>query len=307
MKQNILPHPYVMLVLAPIIWASSNVIGKLARGVITPFELTCYRWLLAVLVLSWFGRKVIRTDWSVLKKRWLYLLLMGGFSFGLFNIILYSAFQIGAQVINVSIITALIPVGVLLINVLVFRERAHFAQWLGVLCAFIGVCVVLSRGDLSQLLQLNFARGDSLALLSTAIYIVYSVALRYAPKVHWLSLLWAMCVGGLLASLPFYAYGVNQGALSNFSWQSVAMVAYAAVVISIISKLFYMESVLQIGASRAALTMNFLPVFGALMGVAVFADEQLANYHVLSLLLVFSGIATSEYGAYRQQRRLSIA
>ena len=36
-----------------------------------------------------------------------------------------------------------------------------------------------------------------------------------------------------------------------------------------------MESVLVIGASRAALTMNLLPVFGALVGVAVFADERL--------------------------------
>lgn len=69
--------------------------------------------------------------------------------------------------------------------------------------------------------------------------------------------------------------------------------------VSILSKLFYMESVLVIGASRAALTMNLLPVFGALVGVAVFADERLGGYVLVALALVAAGIGLSEWGAMR--------
>ena len=69
--------------------------------------------------------------------------------------------------------------------------------------------------------------------------------------------------------------------------------------VSILSKLFYMESVLVIGASRAALTMPLLPVFGALVGVAVFADERLGGYVLVALALVAAGIVLLEWGARR--------
>lgn len=72
--------------------------------------------------------------------------------------------------------------------------------------------------------------------------------------------------------------------------------------VSIVSKLFYMEGVIAIGANRAALTMNLLPVFGALVGVAFFADEHLGGYVLIALLLVAAGIGLSERGARRLAR-----
>ena len=75
------------------------------------------------------------------------------------------------------------------------------------------------------------------------------------------------------------------------------MLLYIAVFISIISKLFYMESVIQIGANRASLAMNLLPVFGAVMGVMFFKDEMMTINHIIALALVMIGIVSSEYGA----------
>ena len=76
---------------------------------------------------------------------------------------------------------------------------------------------------------------------------------------------------------------------------------YVAVFIAILSKLFYMESVIAIGAGRAALTMNLLPVFGALVGAAAFPDERLGGYVLTALILVAAGIAASEWGAARKR------
>ena len=69
--------------------------------------------------------------------------------------------------------------------------------------------------------------------------------------------------------------------------------------IAIVSKLFYMESVIAIGASRASLTMNLLPVFGAIAGMLVFADEHFSVHVMIALALVGSGIVLSEMGAAR--------
>ena len=300
-QANGLPHPYVMLFLAPAFWATSNVAGKLGKAWLSPYEFTFWRWVLAALLLSWLFRARIRADLPVLKLRALWLLLVGGSGFALFNIVLYSAFARGAAVVNVSIITALIPVMVLLAEVLFWRTRAHWLQWLGVGLSFAGVVWVVGRGNPAALLETGLSQGDALALVTSLIYAGYSLALRAAPKVHWASLLWAMCVAAVVVSAPFYVWeGVEKG-FRMPPWQAWLLLLYVSVFIAILSKLFYMESVIAIGAGRAALTMNLLPVFGALVGAAAFPDERLGGYVLTALILVAAGIAASEWGAARKR------
>ncbi|OAM27153.1 hypothetical protein A7P95_07125 [Eikenella longinqua] len=300
-QANGLPHPYVMLFLAPAFWATSNVAGKLGKAWLSPYEFTFWRWVLAAGLLSWLFRGRIRADLPLLKARALWLLLVGGSGFALFNIVLYSAFARGAAVVNVSIITALIPVMVLLAEVLFFRSRAHGLQWLGVGLSFAGVVWVVARSNPAALLETGLSGGDSLALVTSLIYAGYSLALRAAPKVHWASLMWAMCVAAVAVSAPFYVWEGLEKGFRLPPWQAWLLLLYVAVFIAILSKLFYMESVIAIGAGRAALTMNLLPVFGALVGVAVFPDERLGGYVLTALLLVAAGIGASEWGAAKRQ------
>ena len=281
-------HPYVMLFLAPLFWATSNVTGKLGKAWLSPYAFTFWRWLLATALLSLLFRRQIRADWPQLKARAGWLFVVGGSGFALFNVVLYGAFARGASVVNV-----------LLVDVLVLRGRAHPLQWLGVALSFVGVLWLVSRGEPLALRENGIAPGDSLALVNVVIYAGYSLALRRAPPVHWASLLWAMCAAATLVSVPFYAAELWVRGFHLPPWQGWLLLVYVVLFVSVLSKLFYMESVLVIGASRAALTMNLLPVFGALVGVAVFADERLGGYVLVALALVAAGIGLSEWGAMR--------
>ena len=302
LQANGLPHPYVMLLLAPLFRATSNVTGKLGKAWLSPHEFTFWRWLLATALLSLLFRARIRHDGPALRVRAGWLLVVGGSGFALFNIVLYSAFARGASVVNVSIITALIPLAVLLVDVLVLRGRAHPLQWCGVALSFVGVVWVVSRGHPAALLEQGIAPGDRLALVSSAIYAGYSLALRRAPRVHWASLLWAMCLAATVVSLPFFVAERLREGWRLPPWQAWLLLGYVVLFISIVSKLFYMEGVIAIGANRAALTMNMLPVFGALVGAAFFADEHLGGYVLIALALVAAGIGLSEWGARRLAR-----
>ena len=108
-----------------------------------------------------------------------------------------------------------------------------------------------------------------------------------------------MCLAATVVSLPFFVAERLREGWRLPPWQAWLLLGYVVLFVSILSKLFYMESVLVIGASRAALTMNLLPVFGALVGVAVFADERLGGYVLVALALVAAGIGLSEWGAMR--------
>lgn len=297
-----LPSPYVMLLLAPLLWATSNVTGKLGKGWLTPYEMTFWRWGIATLVLTFFARSIIKQDWYIIKQHWLWLFVVGGGGFALFNILLYSAFSLGASVINVSIITALIPFGVIFFSAVIYKDKPHLLQWVGIAIAFFGVLWVLTKGQPFLFDQYSLALGDSLALVTTGIYVAYSIALRHAPKIHWASMMWAMCVAGLIVATPFYGYDLLSNGVHFPDWRGWLMLIYIAIFISLISKLFYMESVIQIGADRASLAMNLLPVFGAVMGVLFFADEHMTLNHIIALSLVMLGIGCSEYGATRRRK-----
>ena len=256
-QANGLPHPYVMLFLAPLFWATSNVAGKLGKAWLTPYEFTFWRWVLAAALLSWLFRARIRGDLPVLRRRKWWLLVVGGSGFALFNIVLYSAYVRGASVVNVSIITALIPVMVLLVEVFFLRGRAHPLQWLGVALSFVGVVWVVSKGHPRTLLDTGLAQGDALALITSAIYAGYSLALRRAPAVHWASLLWAMCAAATLVSVPFYAAEIWVRGFHLPPWQGWLLLVYVALFVSMVSKLFYMEGVLAIGAGAGGADDEF--------------------------------------------------
>ena len=82
-----------------------------------------------------------------MKARAGWLFVVGGSGCALFNVVLYGAFARGASVVNVSMITALIPLAVLLVDVCFLRGRAHPLQWLGVALSFVGVLWLVSRGE----------------------------------------------------------------------------------------------------------------------------------------------------------------
>lgn len=314
-KFSCLVHPYVMLCLAPLIWSTSNVTAKLAVGLLTPYQFTFYRWLLATLILSLCFSRRIRTDWQALAARKWWLLCWGGSAFCLFNILLYSAFQAGAKAVNVGIIHSLIPIMVITFGVSWYREKTHVLQWVGILCALFGVLFLLTGGHPVQLLHWRPVPADSLNLATALIYAVYSLALRRAPSVHWASLMWAMCVGALIVATPFWFHELVSG--GQWHWvqplyptpeqilNAVLILLYVAVFVAIVSKMFYMEGTIALGGSRSSLVMNLLPPFNALMALLVFGDERASfgSVQAVALGFVLIGIVASEIGALRKQRQ----
>lgn len=95
-----LRHAYTLLLLASFFWAGNAVSGKLALGHVSPMVLNSARWIIASLVIAAIGLPHFRKDWPVLKKRLVFIFLLGAVGFSLFNIVLYNAVRY-TTVINV--------------------------------------------------------------------------------------------------------------------------------------------------------------------------------------------------------------
>ena len=62
---------------------------------------------------------------------------------------------------------------------LIFRDTINRWQALGILLAFAGILFVVTRGDTSILLALEFGSGDLLMVASITCWALYRVGLRY--------------------------------------------------------------------------------------------------------------------------------
>lgn len=79
-----------------------------------------------------------------------------------------------------------------------------------------------------------------------------------------------------------------------------AIIAYTAIFPSMVSQLFFIRGVAMLGANRAGLFINLVPIFGALLAVIILA-ESFKAYHLAGLVLVLGGIAMAErFGEHRK-------
>lgn len=294
---GLLARPYLILTLTPLFWGGNWVAGKLAVGHIEPIVLLTARFAGAVLAVLPFALPHLRRDWPLIRQNLPLLLGLGAVGFAAFNALMYEGAHY-TSALNGAIEQAAIPMLVLIGSFIFFRIRAHWLQLLGVLLTIVGVALTAANGDLPGLLALTINSGDALVMLACVIYAGYSLALRYRPAIHWMSFLAVTLAGALLFSLLFQAtIGGGLGrlaALGTTSAEGWAIIVYVALFPSIIAQLFYARGVELIGANRASLFINLIPVFGTILSVLIIG-ERMQTYHLVAGALVVAGIFLAEY------------
>lgn len=285
---------YVYLSITALFWGGNSVAGKMAVGHVSPMMLTTLRWLIALAVILVLMTPQIRRDWQKIRQHWLQLLAYGAIGFTMFNAFLYSAVQY-TSAINAVILQAGIPMLIFIFNFALFKMKASFAQVIGFTVTLIGVLITAAHGDLASLVRLSFNFGDALMILACIVYAAYTVALRWKPAMHWQSFIAAPAFGALLSAIPLLVWEIGKDAAIIPDATGWAIVLYAAIFPSLMSQVLYVRGVEMIGANRAGLFINAIPVFGTLLSVLL-VEEIFRPFHLVALALVLGGIAVAERG-----------
>jgi drug/metabolite transporter (DMT)-like permease len=102
-----------------------------------------------------------------------------------------------------------------------------------------------------------------------------------------------MALAALVTSVPLFAFDIVNGGFIWPTWKGLLVLIYASLGPAFLSQIFFMRGVELIGPSRAGVFVNLVPVFGALMAVALLG-EPFAVYHVVALGLVVAGIVVAQ-------------
>lgn len=294
---------YLLLLTTALLWGGNAVAGKLAVGHVSPLLLTTIRWGLAVVIMLLIGGAQLRRDWAVVKRNFVLLFALGAVGFGLFNAIIYSALNY-TSAINVSIEQAGMPMVIFIANFLLFRMRVSWAQIVGFLLSLAGVILTASHGSLARLLSLDVNFGDALMMVGIVLYGGYTVALRLKPQIHWQSLILVLGFSAFVSSLPFAAWELAAGEAIWPDTKGWIIAAYTAIFPSLVSQVCYIRGIEMIGANRAGLFINMVPIFGTLLSV-ILIGEDFRPYHALAMAMVLGGIWLAENSSRKAETGLA--
>src|SRR5262249_9028061 len=155
-------------------WAGNWVMGRALRDAFDPVSLNFWRWMVAVVALAPFALRGLGAKLPVVRRHAGYLALLAFLGVALFQCLVYLGLRSTAAV-NAVLINCSAPLFTRLCAWIVERERATLRELVGILIAVAGILVILSRGELAALRQLEFHAGDAWIILAMPVWGLYSV------------------------------------------------------------------------------------------------------------------------------------
>jgi drug/metabolite transporter (DMT)-like permease len=280
--------PYLLLVLPPLFWSGNFVLGRAVRADVPPIGLAFWRWGIGSLLVVGFAWPYLRQDWAIIRRNWGMLLLLSFLGVTLFNTLVYLGLQ-STMAINALLMQSTMPVIIVLMSYLFFREIVTPLQTLGILLSLGGVVMIIAQGDIQVLTSLALNSGDLLVFIAVVGYAAYSALLRRRPPLHPLSFLAITFILGTLILLPLYLWEHLGGRAMSFDRLTLLTVAYVAIFPSILAYLCFNRGVDLVGANRAGLFVHLMPVFGSILAI-IFLGETFQWFHGLGIGFILAGI-----------------
>jgi len=277
---------YVFVNLSCLMWASNFVLGRTLREEIGPLMLTTSRVAVASLFFAVIlGRSAVKE--RLLLRHWALLTAMALTGVLGFPFLLYRGLQLTTAT-DAVLINATGPLMTAVLAAILLRERLFPRHVLGGVITFFGVALIVSGGSFERLHQWHVNVGDLYILLAVVLWGLYSVISRKATRTR---TVFSVTTISTWIGLPFFLGAAAVGsepATINWSWHLVLAVVYIGIFPSGVAFLSWNEGVRRVGANRAMVFYNMLPVYGSILGV-ILLGESLGTQHFIGGGLILAG------------------
>jgi len=280
---------YLCAMAAIIFWSYNFIIARELNDTVAPVSLAFGRWLVAVLVLFPFAIKSLLSEWILVKENLAYLSITAFTGVTLFNTLLYLGGQTTGA-LNLALISITSPIFIVIFARIFYGELLTFYKVAGVFLVATGVIALITRGQLSSLLNLTFSIGDMWMLMGAIIFAIYSILILKKPlQLGILAFQLSTFILGLIFLLPFLAWEYAVVGPSAYEANAIYSILYLGVFASLFSFVLWNQSILLIGVSKTGMVYYTLPIFSGVMAW-YFLGEDIGLLHLGSGVLIVSGI-----------------
>ncbi len=274
---------------ATMIWSGNFIVARGLNEAVNPATLALFRWLTACLVLLPVAGATAWQEREIIWKNLGYLLPTAFLGVTVFNTLIYLAART-SNALNLSLIATSTPIFIIIFARIFLGELITMARAGGLLLAVFGVVLLITRADLSMLLNLSFAVGDLWMIMAAAIFGGYSILIRKKPVQISLSVfLMSTFLFGLVMLLPWAGLEIILEGLPRLSMDIVGAVLYIGIGASLAAFFLWTRAIEIIGPSTAGLIYYTLPLFSGL-GAFLILGEPVGWVHAVSGVMIFGGI-----------------
>jgi drug/metabolite transporter (DMT)-like permease len=284
---------FARLALTALFWGGSFIAGRWVALEMPPFIAAAARYVVATAALVAYLRFREGVLPRPVGRQWLGICVLG--ATGIFA---YNAFFFGALAQLPASRTALIiatnPAITAVTAWLIFRLHFAWWQWLGVAAAFAGVTIVVSHGDLATLGTTALGRGEVLMFGGALSWAVYTLVGRsMMSRRDALSPLATTTYAsgfGLLLLTAAAAFELPEVSWDRVGPTELAAIAYLGLLGTAVGFVWFYEGVKALGAARASVFTNLVPVFGVTLAALVL-DEPLLASMIVGGLVTLAGVS----------------
>ncbi len=285
---------YVKLVLTAIFWGGTFIAGRHVSKHMDPFTIAFLRFAMAsaiLLALLWSqeGRLPRLT-----RGQFVLIILLGATGVFAYNALFFRSLRL-IEASRASLIVSMSPALIAVASALFLREGsgrllAHPLRVVGIPLSVLGAVVVISQGDLRQIFTGGVGLGELFSIGCVLSWVIYSVlgkvAMRQLSPLT--AVAYSSAIGALALAVPAGMEGPARN-LGSVSWIDWASIAYLAVFGTVLGFVWFYEGVQRIGAPRAGLFINFVPVSAVILA-AVILHEPITWSLAVGAALVLSGV-----------------
>lgn len=294
---------YLSMVLMALFWAGAFVVGKLSVGTVPPEVVAFLRFFFATIVLvAWMAWKEPE-NLRLKKADWLLVLGLGVSGIAAYNLLFFRGLHYSRASDGAMLIPTLNPLLTMFVAAGVLGEALTPRKLTGAAIAVAGQVLIFwtllqdVAGDPARL------KGDIFYLASAVLWSTYSVLGRVAAKrfTPLASTTWASLTGTIMLA-PFALWAVPGS--TGYTWGFWVNAAYLAIGATVAGFVLWSRGLERLGASRAAVYINLVPVFTLILA-ALFLGERPGALQILGMLVVLGGVYLSGTRPAEKQQPLT--
>lgn len=260
---------------AVVVWGASFIATKVALRDVSPVTVVWLRFTLGVVILG--IAVALRKQFALLGGKDLAYFALLGFLGITFHQWLQSNGLVTAQATSTAWIVATTPIFIAILGWLILKEKLRWLQALGIVLAFVGVLLVVTKGNLASLVTGHFGEpGDLLIMISAPNWAIFSILSRYGLRRHPAArmMLYVMGLGWVFTSILFFS-GPGIAQVSQLTHKGWLGVVFLGVFCSGLAYIFWYDALQALPASQVGVFLYIEPLVTVMVAAAVLGEPLL--------------------------------
>ena len=283
MRSKILGYSFAIFTI--MMWSLNIIYSKYLAGVLTPSEISFYRWAIGFFVFLPFVIKSFLENFAKIIKYWYLIFYLALTGIGFQNWFIYVAGET-ADAMTMSLISVSGPIFLIILS----RQRINIQKFLGILLAIGGVTAIILKGNFRNIYSVQLVAGDVYMLGSSLMFAIYAVLQKKMPRdIPSVDLLFSAIAVALIMFLFPSLPELTEIHIKQISKLTMFIVVILGVFNSALAYLSWDGAIKRLGAVDAGVMYYLMPIFSIFFAY-VMLGEKICESQIFGAIMIIVGV-----------------